>query len=254
MSIIIKSPREIELIREAGDIVRGTFKVLKENTLPGKSTYELDRIAEKYIRSKGGIPSSKGYEGFPGAICISVNDTLVHGIPSKKIILKDGDIVSYDVVVTYKGYYADACRTYPVGEIAPHVAKLVETTKNCFFEAVKLVKPGVHLGDISNKIETVAKAEGYTLTDMFTGHGVGREMHEDPYIFNVGKKGTGPILMKGMVLAIEPMVNEGKVDLVVEKDGWTTKTKDGKMCSHYENTVVVTDTGYELLTFKEGDE
>ena len=199
MSIIIKSPREIELIREAGDIVRGTFKVLKENTLPGKSTYELDRIAEKYIRSKGGIPSSKGYEGFPGAICISVNDTLVHGIPSKKIILKEGDIVSYDVVVTYKGYYADACRTYPVGEIAPHVAKLVETTKNCFFEAVKLVKPGVHLGDISNKIETVAKAEGYTLTDMFTGHGVGREMHEDPYIFNVGKKGTGPILMKGMV-------------------------------------------------------
>ena len=133
MSIIIKSPREIELIREAGDIVRGTFKVLKENTLPGKSTYELDRIAEKYIRSKGGIPSSKGYEGFPGAICISVNDTLVHGIPSKKIILKEGDIVSYDVVVTYKGYYADACRTYPVGEIAPHVAKLVETTKNCFF-------------------------------------------------------------------------------------------------------------------------
>ena len=254
MSIIIKSPREIELIKEAGEIVRGTFKVLKENTLPGKSTLELDKIAEKYIRSQGAIPSSKGYEGFPGAICISVNDVLVHGIPSKNTILKEGDIVSYDVVVTYKGYYADACRTFPVGEIAPNVAKLVETTRNCFFEAVKLVKPGVHLGDISNMIETVAKKEGYTLTDLFTGHGVGREMHEDPYIFNVGKKGTGPILKKGMVIAIEPMVNEGKVDLVIDKDGWTTRTKDGKMCSHYENTVVVTDTGYELLTFKEGDE
>lgn len=254
MSIIIKSPREIELMRESGEIVRETFALLKKNTIPGKSTYELSKIAEKFIRSKGANPSCLGYEGFPGALCISVNDTLVHGIPSRKIILKKGDIVSYDLVVDKHGYFADACRTYPVGEISSEAKKLIDTTEKCFFEAVKLIKPGVHIGDISHTVETIAKNEGYTLTDMFTGHGIGTSMHEDPYVFNVGKAGEGPILQKGMVICIEPMVNSGKVDLVIDKDGWTTRTKDGKICSHYENTVAVTENGYDILTYKEGDE
>lgn len=253
MGIVIKSPREIALIKEAGSIVADLFEYLKVHTKAGMSTWEIDKLAEKFIRARGGIPSSKGYDGFPGAICISVNDTLIHGIPSKKIILKDGDIVSYDVLVTYKGYVADACRTFPVGEISPSAQKLIDTTRNAFFEAVKLIKPGVHLGDISNKIQETAEKEGYTLTDMFAGHGVGRDVHEDPYVFNVGTKGTGPILQKGMVIAIEPMVNEGKVDLDILDDGWTVKTRDHKLSCHYENTVAVTSDGYEILTLKEGN-
>ena len=191
MKIIIKSPREIALIKKAGSILADTFDYLKVHTRAGISTKELDKLAESFIRSHGGIPTCKGYEGFPGAICISVNDTLLHGIPSKSIILKDGDIVSYDICVTYEGYIADACRTFPVGEISSEAKRLLDTTKKCFFEAVKLVKPGVHLGDISQKIYETGTSEGYTLTRDYGGHGVGREMHEDPFVLNYGEKGTG---------------------------------------------------------------
>ena len=253
MKIIIKSPREIALIKKAGSILADTFDYLKVHTRAGISTKELDKLAESFIRSHGGIPSCKGYEGFPGAICISVNDTLLHGIPSKSIILKDGDIVSYDICVTYEGYIADACRTFPVGEISSEAKKLIETTKRCFFEAVKLVKPGVHLGDISHKIYETGTSEGYTLTREYGGHGVGREMHEDPFVLNYGEKGTGPILKKGMVIAIEPMLNEGRVELYTLDDGWTVKTLDGKLSSHYENTVAITDDGCEILTLEKGE-
>ena len=253
MKIIIKSPREIALIKKAGSILADTFDYLKVHTRAGISTKELDKLAESFIRSHGGIPSCKGYEGFPGAICISVNDTLLHGIPSKSIILKDGDIVSYDICVTYEGYIADACRTFPVGEISSEAKRLIETTKRCFFEAVKLVKPGVHLGDISQKIYETGTSEGYTLTRDYGGHGVGREMHEDPFVLNYGEKGTGPILKKGMVIAIEPMLNEGRVELYTLDDGWTVKTLDGKLSSHYENTVAITDDGCEILTLEKGE-
>lgn len=254
MAIIIKSDREIELMKEAGEIMKGLFKELELYTKPGISTAKLDKIACRFIRSHGAIPACYGYEGFPGNICISVNDTLLHGIPSNKIILKEGDIVSYDCVVLYKGYNADACRTIPVGKVDEATLHLIETTKRCFFEAVKLIKPGIHLGDISSKIEEIATSEGYTLTKDYTGHGIGKEMHEDPYVPNVGKKGSGPILKKGMCLAIEPMVNAGKVDLYTLEDGWTVKTKDGKMCAHYENTIVVTDDSYQIITLEEGEE
>ena len=253
MKIIIKSPREIALIKKAGSILADTFDYLKVHTRAGISTKELDKLAESFIRSHGGIPTCKGYEGFPGAICISVNDTLLHGIPSKSIILKDGDIVSYDVCVTYEGYIADACRTFPVGEISSEAQRLLDTTKKCFFEAVKLVKPGVHLGDISQKIYETGTSAGYTLTRDYGGHGVGREMHEDPFVLNYGEKGTGPILKKGMVIAIEPMLNEGKVELYTLDDGWTVKTLDGKLSCHYENTIAITDDGYEILTLEKGE-
>ena len=253
MKIIIKSPREIALIKKAGSILADTFDYLKVHTRAGISTKELDKLAESFIRSHGGIPTCKGYEGFPGAICISVNDTLLHGIPSKSIILKDGDIVSYDICVTYEGYIADACRTFPVGEISSEAKRLLDTTKKCFFEAVKLVKPGVHLGDISQKIYETGTSAGYTLTRDYGGHGVGREMHEDPFVLNYGEKGTGPILKKGMVIAIEPMLNEGKVELYTLDDGWTVKTLDGKLSCHYENTIAITDDGYEILTLEKGE-
>lgn len=253
MKIIIKSPREIALIKKAGSILADTFDYLKVHTRAGISTKELDKLAESFIRSHGGIPTCKGYEGFPGAICISVNDTLLHGIPSKSIILKDGDIVSYDICVTYEGYIADACRTFPVGEISSEAQRLLDTTKKCFFEAVKLVKPGVHLGDISQKIYETGTSAGYTLTRDYGGHGVGREMHEDPFVLNYGEKGTGPILKKGMVIAIEPMLNEGKVELYTLDDGWTVKTLDGKLSCHYENTIAITNDGYEILTLEKGE-
>ncbi len=253
MKIIIKSPREIALIKKAGSIIADLFDYLKVHTKEGISTKELDKLAESFIRSHGGIPTCKGYEGFPGAICISVNDTLLHGIPSKKIILKNGDIVSYDVCVTYEGYVADACRTFPVGEITSEAKRLIDVTKNCFFEAIKLVKPGVHLGDISNKIYETGTKEGYTLTRDYGGHGVGREMHEDPFVLNYGEKGVGPILKEGMVIAIEPMLNEGKVDLYTLDDGWTVKTLDGKLSCHYENTVAITKDGCEILTSEKGE-
>ena len=253
MKIIIKSPREIALIKKAGSILADTFDYLKVHTRAGISTKELDKLAESFIRNHGGIPTCKGYEGFPGAICISVNDTLLHGIPSKSIILKDGDIVSYDICVTYEGYIADACRTFPVGEISSEAQRLLDTTKKCFFEAVKLVKPGVHLGDISQKIYETGTSAGYTLTRDYGGHGVGREMHEDPFVLNYGEKGTGPILKKGMVIAIEPMLNEGKVELYTLDDGWTVKTLDGKLSCHYENTIAITDDGYEILTLEKGE-
>lgn len=253
MKIIIKSPREIALIKKAGSIIADLFDYLKVHTRAGISTKELDKLAESFIRSRGGIPTCKGYEGFPGAICISVNDTLLHGIPSKSIILKDGDIVSYDVCVTYEGYIADACRTFPVGEVTSEAKRLMETTKRCFFEAVKLIKPGVHLGDISQKIYETGTSEGYTLTRDYGGHGVGREMHEDPFVLNYGEKGTGVILKKGMVIAVEPMLNEGKVELYTLDDGWTVKTLDGKLSCHYENTIAITDDGYEILTLEKGE-
>lgn len=253
MKIIIKSPREIALIKKAGSIIADLFDYLKVHTRAGISTKELDKLAESFIRSHGGIPTCKGYEGFPGAICISVNDTLLHGIPSKSIILKDGDIVSYDVCVTYEGYIADACRTFPVGEVTSEAKRLMETTKRCFFEAVKLIKPGVHLGDISQKIYETGTSEGYTLTKDYGGHGVGREMHEDPFVLNYGEKGTGVILKKGMVIAVEPMLNEGKVELYTLDDGWTVKTLDGKLSCHYENTIAITDDGYEILTLEKGE-
>lgn len=250
--ISLKSPREIALMREAGRIVSLVFKEMKTLLKPGITTLEVDKIARDIILREGGYPTFKNYNGFKGNVCISVNDTLIHGIPNKKEIIKDGDIVSIDVGVTKDGYVGDAARTFLVGNVSENALNLVRVTEESFWYAVdNFARPGNTIGDISHAIEEYATRHGYTVTSDYTGHGVGRKLHEDPAVPNVGKKGTGPILKVGMTLAIEPMLNEGLVDLVVLKDGWTVKTKDGKLASHYENTIVITENGYEVLTMGE---
>lgn len=248
--IKIKSPREIALMRKAGDVVSEVFLKLEPLCVPGVSTLTLANEAEKIIRKNGGIPTFLNYSGFPGSICVSINDTVIHGIPSSKVILQDGDIVSLDIGVTLNGYIADACRTFMVGQIKESVKRLVKVTEESFFEGVKLIKEGIHLGDVSYAIQSHVEKNGYSVIRDFTGHGVGSSLHEDPYIPNYGRPGTGPILKEGMCLAIEPMVAEGDYEVKILKDGWTTKTKDGKLSSHYENTLVVTKDGYEILTNK----
>jgi methionyl aminopeptidase len=246
--IIIKSPREIALMKQAGRLLAQVYEVVGPQVVPGVSTMQLNDICEKVIREGGGIPAEKGYGGYPAAICASVNEVLVHGIPSPKKILTDGDIVSLDIVVQLNGYMADACRTYPVGICPEAKLRLIKVTEQCFWNGVSKVKEGVHLGDVSHAIEMTAKMNGYSVPLEYTGHGIGSDMHEDPYIPNYGEEGTGPILKAGMTLAIEPMVMMGKNALRTLKDGWTAVSKDGQSSAHYENTLLVTKDGYEILT------
>lgn len=238
-------------MKEAGRVVNLVFTTLKPMLVNGVNTLDLDLMAEKVIRDNGCTPPCKGYYGYPGSICISVNDTLIHGIPSKKIILREGDIVSLDVVASYKGYCADATRTYAVGVTTERAKRLMEVTKQSFFEALKLIKEGIHLGDISHRIQEINESNGYSIARDYTGHGIGAHMHEDPSIPNYGLAGTGPVLKAGMALAIEPMVLEGKAATRVLGDGWTVKSKDGKLTCHYENTVIVTKEGFEVITMNE---
>lgn len=253
--VTIKSPREVALIKEAGQIVARVFLEVEAKLHAGMSTYEVDQIALKVIKDAGAIATFKNYGGFKGNVCVSVNDTLIHGIPSKTHIIQDGDIVSVDVGATYKGYVADACRTFMVGNVSEAAKRLVEVTEASFWYAVdQFARPGEFLSNISHAIGEYAMSHGYSLTRDYTGHGVGRQLHEDPPIPNVDTPNHGVILREGMVLAIEPMVNEGDPQLIVLKDGWTVKTKDGKLSSHYENTIVITETGYEVLTIlKDGN-
>ena len=252
--VIIKSPREIALMKEAGRVVGLVFKTLEEKIKAGMSTSDIDEIVEKTMLDNDCIPSEKGYYGYPASACVSVNDTLIHGIPSKKIILKEGDIVSVDIVASYKGYMADACRTYKVGTVSPRAERLVRVTKDAFFEALKLVKPGCYVGDISHAVQTYVESNGYNVARDYTGHGIGSHMHEDPAIPNFGKAGVGVVLKPNMAICIEPMVLEGRKDTRVLSDGWTVKAKDGKLTAHYENTVIVTESGYEIITMYEGEE
>ena len=247
--IIVKSPREIELMREAGRITASVFDALLPLLKPGVTTMELDQVAEKVIRSQNAIPGFKGYGGFPATLCISVNDTLVHGFPSK-YRLKEGDIVSIDVGAVYKGYNGDAARTFAIGKVSEEASKLIRVTEECFWKAVELIKPGIYLSDISHAIQQHAEANGFSIPLEYTGHGIGTELHEDPVIPNYGLPGHGPKLRVGMCLAIEPMLHQGKRDTKVMSDGWTVKTVDGKLASHYENTIVITEGGYEVHTIK----
>jgi len=245
--IIVKSPREIALMREAGAIVAAVLEEVGTHCVPGVTTRKLDAIAEEIILKHGALPSFKGYGGFPAAICASVNDTLIHGIPND-YVLKDGDIVSIDVGANHKGYHGDAARTFLVGNVRPALRRLVQTTQESFFQALKVIRPGARLGDVSHAIQAYAESRGYSLPRDYTGHGIGRDLHEDPAIPNFGETNTGPLLRPGMTLAIEPMVNAGRHQTKVLDDGWTVKTADGKPCAHYENTIVVTEAGYEILT------
>ena len=246
--IKIKSQEEIDLMREAGRITRDTLKVVENSIRVGISTKELDKIAYDYIKSQGATPSFKNYGGFPGSICASVNDTIVHGIPSNNIILKEGDIISIDCGAKYKGYHGDAARTFPVGKIDAKVKKLIKVTEQSFFEGIKDLKSGAFVGDISHRIQTFVEKNGFSIVRELVGHGVGKQLHEDPMVPNYGKAGSGPRLNAGAVIAIEPMVNMGDKNVVFMSDGWTCKTKDGLPSAHYENTVLITENGVEILT------
>lgn len=246
--IKIKSQDEIELMREAGRITRDTLKVVKDSIRVGISTKELDKIAFDYIKSQGATPSFKNYCGFPGSICASVNDTIVHGIPSNNIVLKEGDIISIDCGAKYKGYHGDAARTFPVGKIDAKVKRLIKITEQSFFEGIKDLKSGAFVGDISHRIQTFVEKNGYSIVRELVGHGVGKQLHEDPMVPNYGKAGSGPRLNANSVIAIEPMVNMGDKNVVFMSDGWTCKTRDGLPSAHYENTVLITENGVEILT------
>ena len=246
--IYLKSKEEIALLREAGRVVAQTHQELKKHIKPGISTYELDMIAEEFIRSKGCTPSFKGYGGFPGSVCISINETLIHGIPSKSIILKDGDLVTIDIGACYKGYHGDSAWSYVVGVGSEEVNRLMEVTEKSLFEGLNQAKPGNRVGDISNAIQSYVESFGYSLPEDYTGHGVGRDVHEDPAVPNVGIAGRGPRLKAGMVIAVEPMVNAGTSDTYTLEDGWTVKTADHKLSCHFEHTIAITEDGYEIMT------
>ena len=245
--ISIKSDREIELLRIAGNIVYQTHQYLKDFIKPGITTGELDKRAEEFIRSKDATPSFKGYEGFPASICTSVNHQVVHGIPGK-LKLKKGDIISIDIGACYKGYHGDSAWTYPVGDISKDKEYLLEHTEKALFMGLAEIKPGNRIGDISYAIESYATLYGLGVVKELVGHGVGTSIHEDPDVPNFGSKGTGPRLKKGMVIAVEPMLNLGSPNIVVLDDDWTIETEDYSPSAHFEHTVVVTDDGYEILT------
>lgn len=246
--ITIKSTREIELLREAGRIVALAHQEVAKHIRPGISTMELDEIVERVICANGATPSFKGYGGFPSSICASVNEVVIHGFPSKKTILKNGDIIAVDIGANYKGYHGDSAWTYAIGEIKPEDQQLMDVTKEALFKGLAQVKAGVHLSDISAAIGDYAKSFGYGVVEEFTGHGVGRALHEDPAIPNYGIPGHGPILKAGMTLAIEPMINAGTKKVRVLSDGWTTVTCDKKKSAHFEHSILVTEDGYEILT------
>lgn len=246
--IIIKSDEEIDLMRISGKVTGFILKELENFIKPGISTADIDRFVETTIRKNGMIPTFKGYGGFPASACVSINEEVVHGIPSKKRIIKEGDIVSVDVGSTYKGYVSDAARTYAVGEVSDMARKLIDTTRESFFEGLEFCKVGYRLSDISHAIQERAEKDGFSVIRDFVGHGVGQNMHEEPQIPNYGRPGRGPRLAKGMVFAIEPMICEGGYDVETLSNDWTVVTLDGKLAAHYENTVVITDGEPELLT------
>lgn len=233
--ITIKSDREIALMREAGNIAMLAHEEIRKAIKPGVSTKELDKIAYDVITSHGATPSFLNYNGFPGTICASINDTVIHGIPSEHQILKDGDIISIDIGAKYKGYHGDCARTWPCGNVSSDKLKLIEVTEQSFFEGLKHARPGNRLSDISHAIEMYARQYNYGVVRDFTGHGVGSQLHEDPAVPNYGHEGEGPILRKGMTLAIEPMINMGTHRVKILKDGWTTVTADHKPSAHYDN-------------------
>ena len=246
--IEIKSEREIALLKEAGRIVALCHEEMKKQVRPGVSTQELNDICERIILEHNATPSFKGYGGFPSAVCASVNEVVVHGIPSKKQILKEGDIVALDIGACYKGYHGDSAWSYAVGNISSKDKLLMQVTHDALFKGLEQVHEGAHLGDVSAAIGNYASSFGFGIVEECTGHGVGRNLHEDPAIFNFGEPGTGPLLKEGMVLAIEPMINAGTKKVRILSDGWTTVTKDKSKSAHFEHTIVVRKNGYEILT------
>ena len=248
MSVTIKSNREIELMREAGKILAIVHDELEKAIKPGITTKQIDKLGEEIIRSYGCIPSFLNYNGYPASICVSVNDEVVHGIPNKKRILREGDIVSLDAGVIYKGYHSDAARTHAVGQISNEAQKLIDVTRESFYEGIKYAKAGNHLYDISKAIQNYVESHGFSVVRDLVGHGIGKELHEEPQVPNFKQKGRGLRLQKGMTLAIEPMVNMGAYDVWWLEDDWTVVTQDESLSAHYENTILITDGEPEILS------
>ena len=249
MAVVLKSSEEIEKMRRAGRVVREVLELVRSHVKPGATTHDLERVAEAHIAALGAKPAFKGYHGFPCVLCTSVNSEVVHGIPSRKRVLKEGDIVSVDCGAVVDGYFGDAAITVPVGErIAASTAELLRVTEASLRAGIAAVKPGATLGDIGAAVQEVVESHGFSVVRDFVGHGIGSNMHEEPQVPNFGEAGRGMKLRAGMVIAIEPMVNVGKPEVRVLKDGWTAVTDDGSMSAHFEHTVAVTDTGARILT------
>lgn len=248
MAITIKSEREIELMRESCRLLAVVHKELEEKIRPGMSTWDIDEMGEKLIRKMGCVPNFKNYNGYPASICVSVNEEVVHGIPSRKRILQEGDIVSLDAGLIYRGYHSDAARTHGVGKISPEARKLIDVTRESFFAGIKMARAGNHLHDISNAIDAYVRPFGYGIVRDLVGHGIGTHLHEDPQIPNFRQIMRGPKLRAGMTLAVEPMINMGRADVEWMEDDWTVVTQDGSWSAHYENTILITDGEPEILT------
>ncbi len=243
----IKSDTELEYMRSAGKVVADTLAMIQKVIKPGITTAEIDKLAEEFILAQGAIPSFKGYGGFPGSICASINDVVIHGIPNNTVLV-EGDIISVDCGAILNGYHGDAARTFPVGNISKEAQHLIDVTKESFFKGIEKAVVGNRLTDISAAIQKHAESFGYSVVRDFVGHGIGTSMHEDPQVPNYGTAGKGPKLVHGVVLAIEPMINMGNYKVKIKPDGWTVVTSDGKLSAHYENTIAITNEGVEILT------
>lgn len=246
--IRIKTPKDLEMMREPCKMTRDVLNLMGEKIKAGMTTKELDEIAFRYIKGLGAEPSFLGYYGYPASICASVDDMIIHGIPSDDVVIREGQIVSIDVGVYYNGFHGDAARTFLIGAVSPEKQKLVEVTKECFFRAVGALGDGTPLGDVGYAVQSYAEENGFSVVREYVGHGVGHDMHEDPAVPNYGKKGTGIRVKRGMTIAIEPMINMGTRKTKLLSDGWGVKTLDGMPSAHYENTVAITEDGVEILT------
>ena len=246
--IVLKTGRELSIMREACRISAGALKLIGQAIEPGVTTAELDRMAEKYIRSEGAIPNFKNYHGYPATACISINNEVIHGIPTEKRRIEAGDIVSVDLGAMFNGYHGDNAATFACGEVSPEAKRLMDTTRESLYEGIKLARAGGRVGDISFAIQSYVEARGYSVVREYVGHGVGTSLHEAPEVPNFGTAGRGVRLLPGMTLAIEPMVNMGKYDVKVMPDGWTVLTKDGSLSAHFEHTVAITSDGPQIMT------
>ncbi len=246
--VIIKNSEQLTLMRQAGKITAQALMVAREAIKPGVSTKEVDTKIRNFIEKCGAVPSFLGYNGFPGSACISLNREVIHGIPSSKVIIREGDIVKVDVGARYRGYNGDSARTFPVGKVSDEALRLISVTEESFYEAMKVARHGNRIGDIGHAVESFVISNGFSVVREYVGHGIGRELHEDPQVPNYGNAGRGVRLYSGMTLAIEPMVNAGGRDVKVLKDGWTVETLDGKLSAHYENTIAITDGDPIILT------
>lgn len=246
--IVIKTPEQLSLMKRAGEITGGALLAARDIIRPGISTLDIDKVVRSYIESHGAVPSFLGYGGFPGSACVSVNQEVIHGIPSARKILKEGDLVKIDVGACYRGYHGDSARTFAVGQVTEAARRLMETTERAFREGAARAVHGARVGDIGHAVQACAEAQGYGVVRSFVGHGIGSHLHEEPDVPNFGREGHGPRLFSGMTIAIEPMINEGTADVRVLADGWTVVTADGKLSAHYEHTVAITASGPIFLT------